>query len=173
MLTRVDERAFDKRRFLFRFALAAGVLLLAYYFPYGGVLAFARFTYLAVYAQLAGAAIRFFDSSVQVHGTHIAGRTSLEFATSCDAMDVLILFSAAVLAFPASRRQRAKALVCALAGVTLLNLTRVVVLYAVRVDAPAWFEALHMTFFPLVLVAASAGGFLLWAQEASRAPARA
>jgi exosortase/archaeosortase family protein len=161
------------RQFFLRFSIAAGLLLLAYYFPYGGALAYLRLAYLAAYAHAAGGAISLFDPTVKVHGTQIVGQTSLEFAMSCDAMDVLLLFTAAVVAFPVSRRQRLAALGCGLMGVTVLNVTRVVVLYLVRLHAPGSFEALHLTLFPLLFVGASAGGFLAWAQEASRAPARA
>jgi exosortase/archaeosortase family protein len=161
------------RGFLVRFSLAAGALLAVYYFPYGGALALLRSAYLVAYAHVAGAAISPFDSSVHVYGTRIVGRTSVEFAMNCDAMDVTLLFAAAVYAFPTSWRRRAAGLGCAFAGVLLLNVTRVVVLYLVRVHAPAWFELLHLTLFPLAIVAASAAGFLAWAQRASRVPAQA
>jgi exosortase/archaeosortase family protein len=77
------------------------------------------------------------------------------------------------LAYPSSVRLRLIALACGFLALTLLNVTRVVVLYFVRVYAPAWFELLHLTVFPLIIVAACAGGFLAWAQRASRGPAAA
>jgi exosortase/archaeosortase family protein len=161
------------RSFLLRFSVAATVLLGAYYFPYQGVLAAVRAVYLALYAHLAGVAIAIFDPTVQVHGTHIVGRTAFEFAMNCDAMDVTILFAAAVYAFPASWRRRIAGLACAVAGIVVLNVSRVVVLYLLRIHAPAWFDVFHLTLFPLALAGATAAWFLAWAHGGRRAAAPA
>jgi exosortase/archaeosortase family protein len=157
------------KSFLLRFSAAATLLMGAYYFPYQGVLALLRAVYLALYAHLAGAAIRIFDPTVQVHGTHIVGRTAFEFAMNCDAMDVTLLFAAAVFAFPASWRRRLVGFGCAMAGIAVLNVSRVVVLYLLRIHAPAWFDVFHVTLFPLVFAGATAAWFLAWAHGGRRA----
>jgi exosortase/archaeosortase family protein len=151
-------------RFLLRFSLIAGVLLTAYYFPYDdrGLAAALRKLYLAAYAHVAGAAISLFDSSVRVVGTHIQGRLGLEFAMSCDAMDVLLLFAAATVAYPAPWKRRALGLGAAFFSIALFNIARVVLLYLIGLHAPARFELFHMQVFPLAIVILASLGFVAW-----------
>ena len=161
------------RRFLLRFSLAAGLLLSAYYFPYdsrGLVSALLRL-YLTSYAHLAGAAISLFDPNVHVEGTHILGRMSLEFALSCDAMDVLLLFVSATFAFPASWRWRALGVGAACLSLLTINVARIVSLYFIGLYAPSKFEFFHMQIFPLAIVILAAVAFVAWTRLAGRASA--
>ena len=162
------------RRFVLRFSLAAALLLGAYYFPYdprglGGLL---LRLYLATYARAAGGAIGLFDGSVHVDGTHIVGRTTLDFALSCDAMDVLCLFAAATYGVDASWRARALGVGVAGAAMVAINIARIVMLYFIAIYAPSRFELFHMEIFPLAIVLAAVAGFLLWIRS-SAAPAAA
>jgi exosortase/archaeosortase family protein len=153
------------RSFVLRFALAAALMLSIYYFPYEGRATRALVgAYLALYARLAGAAVSLFDGSVHVTGTHITGRMAMDFALSCDAMDVYILFAAAILAFPAGWRRRAAALLVAFGALVLLNILRIVSLYFIGVHFPSKFEMFHMQVWPLVLVVLASGSFLAWAR---------
>jgi exosortase/archaeosortase family protein len=151
-------------RYVVRFALIAGVELALYYFPYdpGGVAAACLRMYLASYARLAGAALSLLDSSVHVHGADIVGRYSLTFAMNCDAMDVYILFSSALLAFPAGARPRVLGLAAGLAALVTLNVLRIVSLYFVGLYFPGAFDFCHMDAWPMVLVIATCAGFLAW-----------
>src|SRR6516162_7524338 len=90
-------------RFAVVFAVVGGALLTVYSFPYAqhGVREVWFERYLGVYARLAGLVLRIFDSGVHVVGNDIVGRTSLTVAKNCDAMDVTLLFVAAIVAFPA------------------------------------------------------------------------
>jgi exosortase/archaeosortase family protein len=155
------------RRFILRFALMAGGLLTVYYFPYdeGSLPAALRRLYLAAYAHVAGGAISLFDSTVHVVGTRIQGRLALEFAMSCDAMDVLLLFAAATCAYPASWRRRALGIAAACVSMAVINVTRVVLLYLIGLHAPARFDLFHMQLFPLVIVIVTAAGFLAWTRS--------
>jgi exosortase/archaeosortase family protein len=157
-----------------RFLLAAGLLLGAYYFPYDprGFVGVLFRLYLTGYAHLAGAAIHVFDPGVHVEGTRIVGRGSLEFALSCDAMDVLCLFASATYAFPASWRARAAAIAGASVAMLGINVTRLVVLYFIQVYAPARFELFHMQIFPLAIVVLATLGFLAWAGPRGRGEGR-
>jgi exosortase/archaeosortase family protein len=143
--------------------------LFAYYFPYRSGIALALInSYLSAYAHLAGAVVRLFDRSVHVTGTHIDGRMSLVFALNCDAMDVFILFGAAVVSFPVGWRSRAVGLCLGLGAVVLVNVLRLVSLYFIGVYLPARFDFCHLQLWPPVIVVLATGGFLCWARAAKK-----
>jgi exosortase/archaeosortase family protein len=154
--------------FVLRFAIAAGIMLALYYFPYEGrAMRGLLGVYLGVYAKLAGGAVGLFDRSVHVTGTHIVGRMAMDFALSCDAMDVYILFAAATVAFPARWRSRASALLPAFGALILLNVLRIVTLYFIGVYFPSRFELFHMQIWPLIIVVLATGSFLAWARTST------
>jgi exosortase/archaeosortase family protein len=150
--------------YVLRFAVFASGQLALYYFPYDarGFAAACLRGYLRAYARLAGGVLSLLDPSVHVQGADIVGRYSLTFAMNCDAMDVYILFSSALLAFPASVRARFIGLAAGLAALVALNVLRIVSLYFVGVYAPGGFDFCHMDIWPLVIVVATCAGFLLW-----------
>jgi exosortase/archaeosortase family protein len=161
-------------RFAVVFAVVGGALLTLYSFPYAqhGVREdwFAR--YLAVYARLAGLVLRIFDSGVRVVGNDIVGRTSLTVAKNCDAMDVTLLFAAAVVAFPAPWRRRFAGIAAGVVGITVVNVLRIASLYFVDLRWPSAFETIHAEVWPLAIVALAAAAFLAWSRWAqATAPA--
>jgi|HubBroStandDraft_1064217.scaffolds.fasta_scaffold94802_2 exosortase/archaeosortase family protein len=154
--------------YVVRFGVIAGVLLSFYYFPYDehGVAAALLRRYLAIYARLAGAALFVFDRGVHVSGTHILGRFNLDFAMNCDAMDVYVLFSAAVLSVPSSWRSRLLGLGLGLLVLVAINVARIVSLYWVGVHFPLLFDFCHVDLWPIVIIASTCAGFLIWARAA-------
>jgi exosortase H (IPTLxxWG-CTERM-specific) len=170
------ERTPDLRRARIRFAavfaVVGGALLTLYSFPYAehGVREdlFAR--YLAVYARMTAFVLRAFDSSVHVAGNDIVGRTSLTVAKNCDAMDVTLLFAAAIVAFPARWSRRLVGIGAGVAALAAVNVLRIASLYFVDLRWPSAFETIHAEVWPLALVALAAGGFLVWSRWA-QAPA--
>ena len=159
-------------RFAAIFAVVGGVLLTLYSFPYAehGLREdwFAR--YLAVYARMAGLVLRLFDPGVHVVGNDIVGRTSLTVAKNCDAMDVTLLFAAAIVAFPARWSRRLVGLAAGFAALTAVNVLRIASLYFVDLRWPSAFETIHAEVWPLAIVALAAAGFLVWSRWA-QAPA--
>ena len=155
-------------RFAVIFALVGGALLTLYSFPYAehGVreVWFAR--YLACYARLAGLVLRIFDPGVHVVGNDIVGRTSLTVAKNCDAMDVSLLFSAAIVAFPAPWSRRLMGIAVGVGALTVVNVLRIASLYFVDLRWPAAFETVHAEVWPLVIVALAATAFLAWSRWA-------
>jgi exosortase/archaeosortase family protein len=156
------------RKFIVRFVLVAAALLTIYYFPRepGGAPQAVFHAYLSAYARLAGGVLSLFDSSVHVRGTEIDGRTALDFATNCDAMDVCILLAAAIFAFPARWGHRIVGLLTALGSVLALNVLRIVSLYFLQIHFPKAFEFFHMQLWPLAIVALATAWFLVWARAA-------
>jgi exosortase H (IPTLxxWG-CTERM-specific) len=159
-------------RFALVFAATGGALLTLYSFPYAqhGVREdwFAR--YLALYARLAGLVLRIFDSGVRVVGNDIVGRTSLTVAKNCDAMDVTLLFAAAVVAFPAPWRRRLVGIAAGVAALTVVNVLRIASLYFVDLRWHSAFETIHAEVWPLAIVVLAASAFLAWSRWAQRAP---
>jgi exosortase/archaeosortase family protein len=160
-------------RFAVVFAATGGALLTLYSFPYAehGVREdwFAR--YLALYARLAGLVLRVFDSGVRVVGNDIVGRTSLTVAKNCDAMDVTLLFTAAVVAFPAPWRRRLVGIGAGALALTAVNVLRIASLYFVDLRWPSAFETIHAEVWPLAIVVLAAAAFLSWSRWAQRMPA--
>jgi exosortase/archaeosortase family protein len=158
-------------RFAVIFAVVGGALLTLYSFPYADVGVsedwFAR--YLAAYARVTGFALRLFDPTVHVVGNDIVGRVSLTVAKNCDAMDVSLLFVAAILAFPARWSRRLAGIGLGVAALTLVNVVRIATLYLVDVHWPRAFDLVHAQVWPLAIVVLAALGFLAWSRWAQPA----
>jgi exosortase H (IPTLxxWG-CTERM-specific) len=170
------ERQTDVRRARIRFAVVfavvGGALLTLYSFPYAehGVREDWFASYLALYARLAGLVLRIFDSGVRVVGNDIVGRTSLTVAKNCDAMDVTLLFAAAVVAFPARWSRRLIGIAAGVAALAIVNVLRIASLYFVGLRWPSAFETIHAEVWPLAIVVLAATAFLAWSRWA-QAPA--
>jgi exosortase/archaeosortase family protein len=152
------------------FVAIAGVAFAVYTFPYADDGPGARWftAYLSLYARLAGSVLSIFEPAVSVHGQEIVGRYGLRIVKTCDAMEVNILYAAAVLAFPGSFRRKLAGLAVGIPLLVMLNVARICTLYYVGTLAPGSFEFFHLELWPLVLFVAGAAGFLAWATWAAR-----
>jgi exosortase/archaeosortase family protein len=155
------------RRFALRYAAIAGGLFCVYCFPYEyvGISERPFAAYLGVYAKLVGAVLALFGESVLVSGTRIDGRFPLEIVKNCDAIEVMILFSGAMLAIDAALGRRVRAVAVGLLAIVALNVARIVSLYYVGVHARGAFESMHEEVFPLVLVALAALLFVVFSNR--------
>ena len=79
----------------------------------------------------------------------------------CEGVEVLFLWAAAVLQAPLAPARRVLGLLLGAALVWLLNQVRIVLLFYAYRSNHAWFELLHGTLAPLVLVALVALAFAL------------
>jgi exosortase/archaeosortase family protein len=160
-------------RFIVVFATVAGAMCAAYCTPWtrSGTVGHLFRDYLAGYTRLVGCAVALFDGTSHVLGQDIVGRFGMEVVRECDGAEASILYTAAVIAFPASMAQRAVGLVAGYAGITVVNVARLCVLYLVGVHAPSSFEFAHELSGPLI-VTATLSGFLLWIGWTRRKEAR-
>lgn len=154
----------SQRRFILTFCAVGGALLLAYCFPYKehGISERWFDAFLESYARLAYLPIRHFDHSAFLIGNEIHGRYAVRIVKGCDAMEAKILFTAAVVAFPAVWPRRLAVLALGLGALTLLNVLRITSLYAVGTALPAKVEFLHLEVWPFVMVTVATLLFL-WA----------
>jgi exosortase/archaeosortase family protein len=165
----------DLRRARLRFAAAfvvvGGVLLALYSFPYAehGIREVGFAWYLGAYARVAGSVIHLTDPTVHVSGADLVGRTSLTIAKNCDAMDVNLLLSAAMIAFPAPWKRRLIGIVAAVGVLSVANVLRIVTLYQINIHAPRAFEFIHAEVFPLAMVVLAVGAFGIWSRWSRQA----
>jgi exosortase/archaeosortase family protein len=162
-------------RFAAIFAVVGGGPLALYSFPYAehGVREDWFASYLGAYAHLAGAVLGLFDPAVRVVGHDIVGRTSLTVAKNCDAMDVSLLYAAAIAAFPAPWRRRLAGIAVGVAALTAINVLRIASLYFVVLRWPGAFETIHAEVWPLAIVGMAATAFLAWSRWVQAPAARA
>ena len=165
----------DRTRFSIAFAVIAGCLLGAYYFPRAtdSTLEIWTADYLRLYTRAVALPIALFEPHLSAHGNLISGRFSMQIVKSCDAMEANILFLSAVLAFPARWARKAVALIAGLVALAAFNCVRLFVLYWVGVFAFPAFEFLHYDLWPLLMIAFAALDFLVavrWARGDVPAP---
>jgi len=111
-------------------------------------------------------------------GAHVAFGGSESFRyhinSGCVAGPLVVIFAAAVVAYPATRRQRVIALVIGLPGLLVANLARLVVLGWVGVNAPEDFDVIHTYWAGSAMPALTGAGWLAWVwfgpRRASRLP---
>lgn len=161
------------KRFVSCFCLVAVLLFGVYCFPYADVgISESVFNwYIDGYARAVAFVLRLFESHITLIDNQIHGRVSLEVAKSCDAIECLILFVAAVVAAPGALSRKLAVLLVGLPGLAALNVTRIVALYYAGVLWPTSFHAFHTVIWPLVLVAVTVLAFLRarrWLQPSER-----
>lgn len=144
-------------RFALTFGAIAAALFAVYCFPYQENGISERFftSYLDAYARAAGSVLSVLEPRIVVSGNNIIGRFSMSIIKSCDAMEANILFSAAVLAFPAPPWRKPIAVIAGLAALIAANLLRLCSLYYVGVYFPSSFEFMHVEVWPLLMMAAA------------------
>jgi exosortase/archaeosortase family protein len=172
-----DDRA--RRRSTIRFVLVLLVLLLVlfvgYHYRYAPENPMNRVLtgYLRVYAHVAGGLLNVCGANVEVVDRTIQGRTAVEVAAGCDAMEAKALFIAAVLAFPVAWRRKLIGIAIGLPILMVVNLIRIVSLYYIHLHWPESFEFAHMTVWQFAFIALAAGMWIRWAAWATKPSATA
>ncbi len=96
-----------------------------------------------------------FTSGTQIHDGHFA----VNVRRGCDAIEPAWLFSAGILAFPASLRQKLLGIAAGVCIILSVNIVRIASLFLIGEYTPQWFEAAHLQVWPLALIFTA---ILLW-----------
>jgi exosortase H (IPTLxxWG-CTERM-specific) len=128
-------------------------------------------------ARLSGRILNVLGERVAVAGTAISSNAfTVNIENGCNGLETALLLAAAVLAFPASWRQRVAGFFLGFAAIELVNLVRVVSLFWIGAHRPRWFGSAHTLVWQSLVVLAGVGLFVLWAsivtQKSSRPAAR-
>ncbi len=117
-------------------------------------------------ARVSGATLDLLGQDVRMQGTVIRGsRFAVNIRNGCNGVEAMLIFLAAVLAFPAPWRARLLGLVLGIVAIQAVNLVRVVALYLTGAYFPAWFDASHTVVWQTVVILFSVLLWILWANR--------
>lgn len=125
-------------------------------------------------ARVSGATLDLLGQDVRMQGTIIRGsRFAVNIRNGCNGVEAMLIFLAAVLAFPAPWRARLRGLAIGVVAIQAVNLVRVVALFLTGAYFPAWFDASHTVVWQTVVILFSVVLWILWANRlgAPREPA--
>ena len=88
-------------------------------------------------------------------------------SAECTAIEILLVFSAAVLVWPVSLRAKATAILLLIPVLVVLNLVRVISLLLTGIGYPEHFDTVHLKIWQPVMLLAAIAIWLLWQRWAS------
>ena len=124
-------------------------------------------------ARVSGVVLDLIGQDVTMQGTVIRNsRFAVNIRNGCNGVEAMLIFLAAVLAFPASWRSRLLGLGIGIVAIQVVNLIRVVALFLTGIYFPKLFDASHTVIWQTLVILS---GVLLWIFWANRfaAPAPA
>jgi exosortase H (IPTLxxWG-CTERM-specific) len=101
-----------------------------------------------------------------------SGNFAVDVKNGCNGLEAAVILASAVLAFPATLRQRLAGLAAGFAVIQVLNLVRVVSLFWLGVHRPAVFELFHNAVWQTALILVAVSLFVFWSRRFARVPAR-
>lgn len=119
--------------------------------------------FYALLAQIAGFALTLIGVPASSDGAIVgADAFTAVIVAECTALDVIIIFGAAVLAYPASIGARLRGLLLGVAALFALNIARIVSLILIGIHYPDWLEDTHLWVWQPAMAIAAIGLWMLW-----------
>lgn len=114
-------------------------------------------------AQIAGFALTLLSVPASSDGATVgADAFTAIIAPECSALDVIILFGAAVLVYPVSIGARLRGLLLGVAALFALNIARIVNLILIGIHYPDSLEDAHLWVWQPAMAIAAIGLWILW-----------
>ena len=126
--------------------------------------------FCAMWARIAGFALTLLGVPASSDSVTVdAGAFTATIVPACTALDVIILFGAAVLAYPASIGARLSGLLLGVAALFALNIARIVSLILIGIHYFDLLEDAHLLVWQTAMALSAIGLWMLWHSWASRA----
>jgi exosortase H (IPTLxxWG-CTERM-specific) len=123
--------------------------------------------FTAAIARVSGVILNALGEPVTVAGTEIRSPAfAVRIENGCNGLETILLFAAAVLAFPAPWKRRLAGLVLGFAAIEIVNLLRVASLFWIGAHHPGLFSASHTVLWQSLVVLFGVLLFLAWAARA-------
>lgn len=119
-------------------------------------------------AKVSGWVLDLIGQDVAMQGTMVSNsRFAVNIENGCNGVETMLIFGAAVLAFPAPWRSRLIGFALGMVAIQLVNLVRVVALFLTGVYFPKFFDSSHTVVWQTIVILF---GVVLWIVWASRLP---
>ncbi|MCB1008571.1 MAG: exosortase H [Acidobacteria bacterium] len=117
-------------------------------------------------ARISGMVLSAIGQGTTMDGTVIRNqRFAVNIQNGCNGVEAMIIYFAAVLAFPAPWRSRLSGLVFGFFAIQLVNLVRVVALFLTGVYFPSFFDSSHTVVWQTIVILAGVLFWILWANR--------
>ncbi len=117
-------------------------------------------------ARVSGVVLDLLGQNISQQGTILRGsRFAVNIRNGCNGVEAMLIFLAAVLAFPAPWRSRLLGLGFGILAIQAVNLIRVVALFLTGAYFPRFFDASHTVVWQTLVILS---GVLLWIFWANR-----
>ena len=124
-------------------------------------------------ARVSGGVLRLLGQDVTMSGTVIRNpRFAVNIRNGCNGIEAMLIFLAAVLAFPASWKSRLAGLVLGILAIQVINLVRVVALFLTGVYFPKIFDTSHTVIWQTIVILFGVLLWIFWANRFAAPPAR-
>lgn len=122
-------------------------------------------------AKVSGLCLKVIDSTVEMRGTEIHNsKFAVNIKNGCNGVEAMIIFLAAVLAFPATWKARTIGLVFGSLAIQLINLVRVIALFLTGVHFRSFFDQSHTVLWQTVVILCSVVLWIFWANRFALPP---
>jgi exosortase H (IPTLxxWG-CTERM-specific) len=123
-------------------------------------------------ARVSGATLGLMGQNVRMEGTVIRSpRFAVNIRNGCNGIEAMLIFLAAVLAFPASWKSRLTGLALGILAIQAVNLVRVVALFLTGVYFPKIFDTSHTVIWQTVVILFGVLLWIFWANRFAAPPA--
>ena len=124
-------------------------------------------------ARLSGAVLNVLGQNVTMVGTVIRSpKFAVNIRNGCNGVEAMLIFLAAVLAFPASWKSRLAGLGLGILAIQVVNLVRVVALFLTGVYFPRIFDTSHTVIWQTIVILCGVLLWIFWANRFAAPPAR-
>jgi exosortase H (IPTLxxWG-CTERM-specific) len=117
-------------------------------------------------ATASGAGLNLLGQEVTQEGTALRSpRFAVNIRNGCNGVEAMVIFLAAVVAFPAPWASRAIGLLLGVLGIQVVNLIRVVALFLTGAYFPSWFDSSHTVIWQGLVILSAVLLWIFWARR--------
>jgi exosortase/archaeosortase family protein len=164
-ISRKNLRKFWKRYYLVIrscaiFFVTVGLFIVLYWYlvkspSFNGILGFT--------ARATGLLLNITGRGVKVTGSVVSSsQFAFRIVDLCTAVMPMMIFTAAVLAFPSRIKEKLWGLLLGLVGIFIINQIRLVSLFYIGIYAPGIFEVTHLLVWQSLMILVAIGLWLIW-----------
>lgn len=120
-------------------------------------------SFMAVTAQITAFLLNLFGQNVALNDTIISSsKFAYQIVDLCTAVMPMLIFAAAILAFPARVKEKILGLLFGWIGIFAVNQVRLISLFFIGIYAPGIFETAHLLVWQSLMILLAIGLWLIW-----------